>query len=154
MRVFVGFLVQPIVAAAYGFLAFPIVDATGRMLEGGHTPEPTQAAVAFGLGTGLVAVFVMVFGGLPLFMWLRRRGPITMTKTLVSGALLGNLPTLVIIVWAALRTTLFDIPPRTPSTPHGTLQGLIRLTLFGTSVGLTCSAVIWWIAGRHLNRGA
>ncbi len=148
---FIGFLVQPIVAAAYGFLTFPILDATGRMLEGGYTPEPIQAAVAFGLGTGFAAVFVIVFGALPLFAWLRRRGPITMTKTLVSGASLGNLPTLVIIVWAALRPILFDLPPRTHTTTHWTLLGLLRLPLFGTGAGLTGSAVIWWIAGRHLH---
>jgi hypothetical protein len=145
MRVFVAFLVQPLVAALCGFLAFPIVEVTGRPLYGGYATDVGEAALAFGLGTGLVGLFVALLAALPLFVWLRRRGPITLKKTLISGALLGNVLTVVVVVLAVLGR-----PGINAQSPTYGLFGGIRAVVFGTAVGMTCAAVFWWIAGRHL----
>jgi hypothetical protein len=145
MRVFLGFLVQPLVAALFGFVTFPIVEVTGRPLYGGFTPDVGEAALAFGLGAGIVGLFVAVFAALPLFVWLRRRGPITLTKTLVSGALLGNALTVVVVVLAVLGRS--GINAQSPT--YGLLGG-IRVVVFGTATGVACAALFWWIAGRHL----
>jgi hypothetical protein len=132
MRITLAFVVQPLVAAVVGFAAFPIVDSWTP----GVTTSPGQAALAFGFATGLVAIFVVPLAALPLFVWLRRRGPITLATTLISGAVLGN-----VLFVAGL---MGGLPPHAP----------IGVPLFGTAVGMTCAAAFWWIAGRHLEASA
>lgn len=70
MRVLVGLVVQPFVAFAGASVVFPGPAA---------------------LGAAVAAVFVVIVGALPAIAWLSRRGPITLGKALISGALLGNL---------------------------------------------------------------
>jgi hypothetical protein len=85
MRVLVGLVVQPFVAFAAASLAFP-------------------GPVA--LGAVVTAVFVVIVGALPTIAWLARRGPITLGKALTIGALLGNLPIVLILLLAALTDNL------------------------------------------------
>lgn len=128
----VAFLVQPLVAALFGFAAFLVAIDDGRSFAptGATVSGSVWAARAFGLGTGMVAFFVTPLLALPLFVWMRRRGPITLKRTLVCGAVLGN---------------VLSVPMLLVLT--------IRGVVFGTAVGLTCAAAFWWIAGRHLPRG-
>lgn len=127
LRVFLGFLVQPLVAALFGFVTFPLLEAASRQASEAYTDDMTGAAIAMGLGTGLVAFFVTPLLALPMFVFLRRRLPVTLRSTLVCGAVLGN----VLSVPMLLMLT-------------------IRGVVFGTAVGVTCAAAFWWIAGRHL----
>ena len=126
MRVFLGFLVQPFVAALCGFVIFLAVLDDGRSFapSGSTLSGSIWAARAFAFAAGLLAFFVTPLAALPLFVWLRRRGPITLAKTLGSGAALGNVLTVVAPTFSAL--------------------------VVGTAVGMTCAAAFWWIAGRHL----
>ena len=129
MRIFLGFLVQPLVAALCGFLAFLVLLDDGQEFAPSNSSlsGSVWAARAFGLAAGIYAFFVAPLAALPLFVWLRRRGPITLATTLVSGAVLGNLLTIIAATIAAL--------------------------VIGTAVGVTCAAAFWWIAGRHLQAG-
>jgi hypothetical protein len=129
IRVFLGFLVQPLVAAIFGFVVFLLFVDDGQSLAPSNSTVSgsVHAARAFGLGTGLVAFFVTPLLALPLFVWMRRRWPITLGRTLVCGAVLGNVLTV---------PMLFVL----------TIRGVV----FGTAVGMFCAAVFWWIAGRHL----
>ena len=131
--VFLGFLVQPVAAALFGFVAFLAVIDDGQSFapSGSMLSGSVWAARAFGLGTGIVAFFVTPLLALPLFVWMRRRGPITLKKTLIGGAVLGNVLTV---------PMLFVL----------TIGGVV----FGTAVGVFCAAVFWWIAGRHLPRAS
>lgn len=126
VRVFLGFLVQPVVAALVGLVIFHIsgMGASAMAPSGAALSGPTRAALAFAFATGLVAFVITPVAALPLFVWLRRRGPITLAKTLVSGAVLGNVLTVVAPAPVAM--------------------------VFGTAVGVTCAGVFWWIAGRYL----
>jgi hypothetical protein len=146
LRVFLAFLVQPLVAALFGFVTFPIVEFTDRQIRGGYSTDLTQAAIAFALGTGLVGFFVAPLAALPLFVWLRRRGPLTRAKTLVSGALLGNLPVVILLVLPQVGW------PGTHGQPlsYGLVVSAIRALVFGAAIGVTCAGAFWWIAGRHL----
>ena len=131
MRVFLGFLVQPLVAAVFGFVSFPLVEAASRQASGGYTDDMTGAAIAMALGTGLVAFFVTPLLALPLFVFLRRRWPVTLARTLVCGAVLGNVLSVPMLLMLTFRGVVF-----------------------GTAVGVFCAAVFWWIAGRHLSRAS
>jgi len=123
MRVLVGLVVQPFVAFAAASVAFP-------------------GPVA--LGAAVAAVFVVIVGALPAIAWLSRRGPISLGKALITGALLGNLPIVVILLLAALTGNLRD---------SGSASGLdvlqmLRSAAFGASVGTACAFVFWLIVRR------
>lgn len=120
MRVLVGLVVQPFVAFAAASLVFP-------------------APVA--LGAAAAAVFVVIVGALPAIAWLSRRGPITPGRALISGALLGNLPIVVILLLAALTGNL-----RVPEIGSG--LGVLRSAAFGAFVGMACAFVFWLIVRR------
>ena len=123
MRVLVGLVVQPFVA----FAAASVVD-----------PGPVA------LGAAVAAVFVVIVGALPAIAWLSRRGPITLGKALISGALLGNLPIVVILLLAALTGNL-----RVPES--GSAIGVLRMfrsVPFGAFVGMACAFVFWLIVRR------
>ena len=123
MRVLAGLVVQPFVAFAAASLVFP-----GPMA----------------LGAAVAAVFVVIVGALPAIAWLSRRGPITLGKALVSGALLGNLPIVVILLLAALTGNL-----RAPESGSG--LDVLRMSgsaAFGAFVGMACAFVFWLIVRR------
>jgi hypothetical protein len=123
MRVLVGLVVQPFVAFAAASLVFPGPAA---------------------LGAALGAVFVVIVGALPAIAWLSRRGPITLGKALIAGALLGNLPIVVILLLAALTGNLRD------SGSGSGLVGLqtVRTAVFGASIGMAGAFVFWLIVRR------
>ena len=123
MRVLVGLVVQPFVGLAAASVAFP-------------------GPVA--LGAAVAAVFVVIVGALPAIAWLSRRGPITLGTALISGALLGNLPIVVILLLAALTGNL-----RVPES--GSVIAVLRMlrsAAFGAFVGGACAFVFWLIVRR------
>lgn len=153
--VLVGLIVQPVVAALFGFVTWPILEATGIPYKGKFTRDTIGMAVAVAFQMGVAGFFVAFGGALPLFLWLRSRGPITARKTLVSGVLLAQLPGAFVLLLTILRALIVlligspDEPPNVYSTPHDPF-GLIRGTVFTSVAGLTCAAVFWRIVGPHL----
>src|SRR5262245_46766089 len=120
MRVLVGLAVQPFVAFAAASVVFP-------------------GPVA--LGAAVAAIFVVIAGALPAIAWLSRRGPITLGKALISGALLGNLPIVVVRLLSALTDHL-----RVGETGSG-VGALVTLRAagFGAFVGMACAFLFWLI---------
>ena len=143
LRLLLGFLAQPLVAALCGFVAFLV------LLDDGQAFAPSDSTVsgsiwaarAFAIATGFVAFFVTPLAALPLFVWMRSRGPVTLKKTLISGALLGNLLPVAMVLLSAVGG-----PGTRPGIPIGAV-------MVGTAVGVTCAGTFWWIAGRHLDQG-
>ena len=155
--VLVGLIVQPMVAALFGFVTWPILEATRLPPHAKFTKDTLGMAVTFAFQMFFVGLFVAFCAALPLFLWLRSRGPITFRKTLVIGALLGNLPIAFVLLLIALHAlvlaafpALVEPPPTSIPTPF---VGMILGMLFPTAIGVTCAAVFWWIAGRHLRDG-
>jgi hypothetical protein len=146
VRILVAFLVQPLVATCIGALIYPVVELTGRPFHGDHAFRSTTSALPFALGMGLVSLLITIFAALPLFVWLRSRGPVPMGKTLISGALLGNVPLGIAVVLG-----VGGAPTDPFAFTYGRL-GAIHTLGIGSGVGVTCAAVFWWIAGRQLYR--
>ena len=139
-RVAIAFLLTPFVSAALGFMLFPLLALT---IEG--TPDMIDGAVAFGLGIGIASVLVIVFGALPLLVWLLKRGPVTRRHALVAGAVLGNLP------WVpfAMRLLSMGLGWEVLTGGHQWLLGAWRAVLFGSAIGMASAAVFWLLAGRQ-----
>lgn len=143
-RVLFAFFVQPLVVAILVFLFFPLIDYSGRPLLGGRPSDPMGAAIAVAFGAGFASVFVVAFLAAPAYVWLQRRGRVTFRQTLISGAVLGNLPG-VLIVAAAAMTGAGSEPGLTGLT-YGAL-GALRAIAIGTVIGTGAAAVFWWMSG-------
>ena len=156
--VLVGLIVQPLVAALFAFVTWPIVEATRLPPHAKFTGSTLGHAIAVAVQLGVIGFFVAFCAALPLFLWLRRRGPITPGKTLVGGALLGNLPVAFVLLLVALRALLlvaFPVlgGPPSPTTPMDEpFVGMIVTTVYPTAIGVTCAAVFWRIVGPHLQQ--
>lgn len=75
-RVTVAFILQPFVCAVLGVVLFPLLALT----HPGRTVDMFQAALAFGVVTGIVAVLIAGIAA-ATFGRLRNRGPITLPDT-------------------------------------------------------------------------
>ena len=146
IRLVLAFAVQPFVAALAAFAMFPIVLVTLAGLTGGSSADWLDAATSFAMGIGLAALFITVFAALPSFQWLRRRGLVNRSAVLWSGVLLGNVPSALIVLGLAISLATLDPQRLTYGIP-----GAVRAFFIGSSIGLVCAAVFWWIAGRHLD---
>lgn len=135
MRLFAGFAVQPFAAAILGFIVFPLIELTLPDTTGGHS---TGGAASIAFGAGFAAIVVTACA-LPVVLWLLKRGPLKLTHVLCGGAVLGNLP-LVIIMSLAILTN---------NVRAGTLGiGLIRSLAFGALFGVVGAALFWVISIR------
>ena len=141
-RVAIALLLMPFVSAALGFLLFPLLALTME----GRPADMIDGAVAFGLGMGIAAVLVIVFGALPLLVWLLKRGPVTLRHALLAGAVLGNLP------WVpfAIRLLSMGLGWEVLTGGHQWLLGAWRAVLFGSAIGMASAGVFWLLAGRQL----
>jgi hypothetical protein len=133
MRLFLGFLAQPFVAAALAFVTFPLVDLSGRAIYGGAPADPMDAAVALAFGTGVAALIVTLLGAWPAAMWVIKRRAVTLKESLRFGLLLANIP----VVLMTLAT----------GGGYG-LAGFARAVLFASLLGLSGAAVFWAISIR------
>jgi hypothetical protein len=149
MRVLVGLVVQPFVAFAAAAVAFPAMTYARGMFDpdrGSHAGS-FEGAGSVALGAALAAVLVAIVGALPAIAWLSRRGPLTLGKALVSGAVLGNLPAVVILLLAALTGNL-------RVAENGPVFDILRMLppiAFGAVVGMTCALAFWAIARQAID---
>lgn len=151
MRVLVAFAAQPLVAALIAFAIFPIIEWTSRWLDGGRFGDPLQAAVSVALGAALVTILVVPLVALPAFAWLVRRGPLTRRRVLVSGALLGNVPGVAIVLLVAVHALTSGNHLELTRVTHDPL-GLIRAGALGSFVGLVSASVFWLMIRRHMSQ--
>lgn len=150
MRVLAGLLVQPAVAGAAAFVLFPLLDYTNRALGlyFGQL-DYVRAARSVALGAAVAAVFVTLLGALPAIAWLANR-PVTLSRTLTAGGVLGNAP-------AALLLLLIGLHGNDGRTMYDALYGVagvLRTIAFGTLIGLACATVFWWTSARRLSIAA
>jgi hypothetical protein len=137
MRLFLGLVIQPLLASSLAFLGFPVflLDQEGRSLAGGFPANPTDAALSVALGVGVVAVFVTVVGVWPTAVWLTKRHAVPLKEALVFGLAFGNLPYALLAVAVGGRT-------------YG-VEGLARGVAFSSFLGLAGAAAFWVIALRQ-----
>jgi len=120
-----GLAVQPLVAGILGaFVSVP----------------PSQFAIAMGVVFAITAILITWCVAYPLVLWFVRSGRLTLANTLISGAVLGNIP-------AAIAALLTIFGGR--SGPAD-LAKLWRPGAAGTVVGVVCAAAFWIQSGRRV----
>lgn len=117
-----GLAVQPLVAGAVAFLVAPF-------------PVSVVLGGFFAIAGALITLVAY-----PVLLTLIRRRQLTRERTLVSGALLGNIP--------AALVGLFLIVGR--SSTAGDFLNLLYPTAVGTLAGVAGAAVFWVMSGRYL----
>ena len=135
MRFLVAVAVQPLLAAALGFVAFPILllNRNGYTLAGGSPANVADSAASVAAAVGLVALLVTILGGLPTALWLTKRRRIPLVEAIVFGLGFGNLP--------------FVVGALTAGTQGS--AGLVRGVAFSSLLGVAGAAVFWSIALRN-----
>lgn len=131
-RVFLGLLVQPLLAAALTYLAFPVIDATGRPLYGGRPVDSADAAIALSFGVAVVAALLTVGLVFPTVIWVMKRTTVTLGRAALFGVLFGNLPVVIRSIVAG---------------SYGP-AGAVRASIFGTFLGVSGATLFWLIAIR------
>lgn len=131
MRILVGLALQPFVTAGVAFMLFPVLllDRTGQALGGGVPGDVTQAAASVAVTVGLASVPLAMVGALPMFLWLTRRGRVTLPRALMAGVAVGNVP---IVVGSLLAGA------------YGPIETARTIT-YASAIGLTGAAVFWLV---------
>jgi len=149
LRFLAAVLATPFFDALLGYLAFPLVWQLGS--HGGFRPgRPEEAALHFGLLTGLLGFFVMFSAAIPVAVWMIRRGRTALHHFAAAGVVLGNLPfvaytsaALYFLFLHLLRGTLAEHLSPIPEL----LAGGLRAVLLGSVMGASSGAMFWLIAG-------
>jgi hypothetical protein len=135
LRVFAGFIAQPLIASGVAFLTFPLflLDHTGRPLAGGEVvADVTAAAGSVAFAVAIVAVIVALVAA-PTAMLLAQRRTVGLREALLWGLGFGNTP---MLLGAMLAGT------------YG-VEGLARGVEFSSAIGMAGAAVFWVIVLRE-----
>lgn len=122
-----------------GFVLFPLLART----HAARTVDMFESAIGFGVLTGIIGGMITGAIAHPTFERLMKRGPITAARTILFGALFGNIPAIIAIVGTVLVR-------RDMGTLSEAVSGSWRAIAFGTAVGAVSSAVFWSVAGPRI----
>ena len=149
LKVFLGFAAQPFAAALITFVLFPVVAITGRGLYSGDPADMFDAALSLAFGVGIAALLITVFAAVPVFLRLLRRGHFSRGEVVCWGALLGNIPSALIVLALASQLLRSGAAVNLDNLTYG-VPGAARAIILGAVVGAGSALVFWWIAGRYL----
>ena len=143
-----GLALQPFVAALLAFILFPVVEFTGGYLYGGRPAVFVDVAISFAAGVGMAGLIVTALGAVPTLVWLLRRGPVTRKQALIGGAVLGNIPGVLIVAAMATSGLSHGAMPDLRELTYGS-AGAVRAIALGSFIGATSAAVFWDSGPAH-----
>jgi hypothetical protein len=138
-RVGLAFGLTPFVCAVLGFGLFPLLART----HAGRTVDVFESAIGFGVLTGIIGAMITGAVAHPTFERLMKRRHVTAARTILFGALFGNIPSVMAIIGTVLVRRDIGMLPEAVS-------GSWRAIAFGTVVGALSSAVFWSVAGPQI----
>ena len=146
-RMLAGFAVAPPTAVLIALATYDVLWYAGRLPHG--TPiDSLDAAVSFGAGVGILAVVVTIFGALPAVVWLNRTRTLSLSRLLLLGAALGNVPFALIAVGVvAAHLANGTLSPDVGWYWYGFSGAAVR-TAMGLICGLGSAAAFWLVALR------
>ena len=160
MRMMGAYVLMPFVAFVLAYVAeMTLWGHAGTYVTGTtvHTGGSAPAAIALSLAmaAALMAVFVTIFGAVPLVLWLIRRGRVSLRQALIAGAALGNAPAAVLLVLILIHHIGRGTMPDNPGDVWYGARGAFRTITEGMFVGMGCAAVFWVLAirGTEVDKG-
>jgi hypothetical protein len=148
-RIVAAFAVVPVVVFVVARLGFPIV----WYMSGNHGQiiSPGDPATPFAALTAFVGLLVTLFGAVPAFVWMKQRGPVSLSRAIGAGVVLGNTP-MVAIALGALYFTLLHIIGGTISQhlspARDVIAGFARISAIGSVLGGISASVFWLVGVR------
>jgi hypothetical protein len=146
-RIVAAFAVVPAVVFVVARLGYPIVWYMSG--HGGQVISPSDPATSFAGVTAIIGVLVTLFGAVPAFVWMKKRGPLSLSRTIGAGIVLGNCPTVVIAIGGFYFTLLHIVGGTISlhlSPPLDVIAGFLRISVIGSVLG-AISAVVFWMVG-------
>jgi hypothetical protein len=156
-----AYALMPFAAFALAYVAEMTLWSHGGIYVTGTTVHrvgstPEAVALSLAMAAGLMAVFVTIFGAVPLVAWSIRRGRVSLRQALVAGAALGNAPAAVLFVLVIIHSIRRGTMPDNPANLWYGAGGAFRTVTEGMFVGMGCAAVFWALAirGTEVNKRA
>jgi hypothetical protein len=147
LRMLVGLAIVPPTAVLIGLVAYDALFFSG-LFPGGAPIDSLDSAASLGMGIGILALVMTVFGALPAVAWLSRRQAPSLRNLLLIGGALGNLPFLLsvggIVATHLMRGTLSSDIGRY----WNGLSGAAVRTVMGLVCGMGAAAVFWGVVVR------
>jgi hypothetical protein len=149
IRVIAGFVCAPIEVGVITFLSYLLLRQAGALVfDIALTTHPLTFAVWLSIGAAVVGVLLTCLVAIPLFLWMVRRGRLSLGRVSLAGAAIGigsYLATIVAILLADTRpravtrnlNQLFENAPR-----------MVALSAFLGAIGMITAATFWLIAIR------
>ena len=155
-----AYVLMPFVAFALAYVAEMTLwghagtYVTGTTVyTGGSAPE--AIALSLAMGAALMAVFVTIFGAVPLVAWLIRRGRVSLRQAVIAGAALGNAPVAILVLLVFIHRIAGGAAPENQGALLYGVAGAFRTITEGMFVGMGCAAVFWVLAirGTEVDKG-
>jgi hypothetical protein len=140
-RLLVGLAAVPPTVGALTFLAGPIAFRTGF-----SSVLPASASVS--VAVAILATLVTVFCAAPSVFWMAKRRMLSLTRLIMLGAVLGNVPFTVIVLGVAVRYGDIRAVVAEISTASYGLSGVIERIALGACYGVLAAMLFWWISIR------
>jgi hypothetical protein len=122
-----GLAAAPVAAAVISVGVYDALWHAGLMPNGAPM-HSVDAAVAFGAGVFILAVVVTGVPAVPGVLWLNERHSLTLGRLLVFGAVIGNLP-FVLIVAGIIVANLGALNAEVARNWYGLPGALVRIAM-------------------------
>jgi hypothetical protein len=144
-RMLFGFAVVPFAAVLFSLGAYEAFWHGGFLPQGApiHSMDAAQAMFA---GVMIIAVPMTLIGTVPGVLWLNRKGWMTFGRLVALGAILGNLPFVLIVIGIILVQLMSGTSvPEIGRNWYGVSGFLVR-TAMSVVAGAGSAAAFWLVA--------
>lgn len=149
-RLVAGFAALPPAMALVSFLGYLAIGPQGRSVLAGGVPiaDPVTPALQLAFFVGIIGLALTLGGALPSVLWLMKRGQLRLSRLLVLGTLIGNVPFALIVVVAVLASLVNGNFSASVARLWYGAEGALRFVLIGTIHGAVAAFVFWLVAVR------
>ena len=145
VRMLLGFAAVPPVAVLIAMGTYELFWHGGFLPHGApiHSMDAAQSMVA---GLTILAVSMTGTGAVPGVLWLRDTGGLTLGRVLALGAILGNVPFALIVIWILASHVVGGIPISDTGLYWEGVSGFIVRAAMGVVAGAGSAAAYWLVS--------
>jgi hypothetical protein len=145
-RLLGGFAGAPLTAVVVALVTYDALWYSG-LFSGGAPIDSIDAAGSLGMGVGILAI-AMTICSVPLVAWLNSRGPLSLRKVLLLGAVLGNVPFAIVIIGEVLAHPMRETLSGDIGRFWYGFTGAVQRVTVGLACGMASGGVFWLVGVR------